>query len=106
MAQTHTVRGVATEVIRDSGSIIVRYHATNVVVVAMDGTITLNTGGWRTVTTKLRMNQAARQFHLGYRVCQKDFNWYVESTDQRWPWRVEFATDTLTLPIANYSRVA
>jgi hypothetical protein len=55
----------------------VAYHNT-FVVCASDKTIVLNTGGWFTVTTKTRMNQASNQFGLGYRVFQKDFRWYVE----------------------------
>lgn len=35
----------------------VRYHYTDVVTVHPDGTYTLNTGGWETVTTKQRLNQ-------------------------------------------------
>lgn len=55
----------------------VTYHNTDVVKVDEGGTVTLTTDGFRTVTTKLRMNQAAYQFNLGYRVYQKDFEWYV-----------------------------
>jgi hypothetical protein len=42
------------------------------------GIITLDTGGWRTPTTKLRMNQAARAWGLGYHVYQADGAWYVD----------------------------
>jgi hypothetical protein len=42
-----------------------------------DKSVTLNSGGWRTVTTKRKMNQAARQFILGYRVEQKKGEWSV-----------------------------
>jgi len=44
-------------------------------------TITLRTGGWRTVTTKRKMNQAARQFGLGYSVFQHDFDWFIRRPD-------------------------
>jgi len=37
--------------------IAVRLHATDVVVIHPDNTYTLNTGGWRTVTTKDRINK-------------------------------------------------
>ena len=56
------------------------YHQT--VVVAFNyQEIILNTGGWRTVTTKARMNQTSNQFNLRYRVFQKDFDWFVEYKD-------------------------
>lgn len=35
----------------------VRFHATRVVLIHADGTYTLNTGGWDTVTTKARINK-------------------------------------------------
>lgn len=54
--------------------VIYRYTA----VVCWDGeAIVLNSGGWHTVTTKARMNQAANQYGLGYHVFQKDHKWYV-----------------------------
>ena len=41
----------------EDGSFAVRLHVTDVVIIREDGTYTLNTGGWRTVTTKDRMNK-------------------------------------------------
>lgn len=40
--------------------------------------ITLDSGGYETVTTKRKMNQAARQFALGYSVYQRNFKWFVD----------------------------
>jgi hypothetical protein len=54
----------------------VTYHGTDVVTWDND-TITLNTGGWFTVTTKARMNQTASQFNLGFTVYQKARVWYI-----------------------------
>ena len=63
----------------NSGRIIVRLHSTDIVDVdATDNTITLNTGGWNTVTTKERMNAVLRAFDSPYRVYQRDFQWYVQ----------------------------
>ena len=78
MGQTHTVGKHATTVStgRD-GKTRVTYHSTDVVVFDAD-TITLDTGGWFTVTTKLRMNQAAEQYGLGYKVYQMGGAWFVE----------------------------
>jgi hypothetical protein len=76
MGQTSKVSGVATSIRTHGKNTIVRYHNTDVVTFT-DKTITLDSGGWETVTTKLRMNQAANQFGLGYYVSQKNFEWFV-----------------------------
>jgi hypothetical protein len=44
---------------RDSGSIAVRLHRTDVLTFTRRGTVTFNTGGWNTVTTKARINEYA-----------------------------------------------
>ena len=78
MSQTRTVGRTATTVARgNDGALRVTYHSTDVVTVNQDGSITLNTGGWRSKTTKLRMNQASNQYGLGYQVWQKDWEWFV-----------------------------
>jgi hypothetical protein len=41
-------------------NIAIRLHDTNIVIFASDGTITLNSGGWRTPVTKERINDALR----------------------------------------------
>lgn len=61
-----------TAAIAESG-IVVTYHHT--VIVRTDPaarTITLDLGGWDTVTTRAKMNQAAAQFGLGFSVFRKD----------------------------------
>lgn len=58
----------------------VQYHATTIVQCYEDSgrrVIELNTGGYRTVTTKRKMNQAAWQFALGYTVHQHKHEWFV-----------------------------
>lgn len=88
MSQTHTLGKTATTVTRKDGVLRVVYHSTEVVRVDADGVITLDTGGWKTVTTKTRMNQAANQFGLGYLVHQENFDWFVRipqgDGDNRW----------------------
>ena len=76
MAQTSICRGVATSVVCTNGRITVTYQNTRVVDVTTEH-ITLDTGGWKTVTTKLRMNQASVQFNLGYTVYQQKGQWFV-----------------------------
>jgi hypothetical protein len=52
------------------------YHNT-IIVNAISEKVLLSTGGYATVTTKRKMNQASHQFGLGYSVFQKNFAWYV-----------------------------
>lgn len=76
MTQTRRVSGVHTEV-RDEGSrTIVSYRDTDVI--SWDAKeIVLNSGGWRTATAKLRMNQTSNQFGLGIHVFQEGHEWFV-----------------------------
>lgn len=54
----------------EDGVTRVIYH--NTAIVSFDGdSVTLNTGGWDTVTTRRKMVQAARQFSLPYTVFRK-----------------------------------
>lgn len=76
MAQTQRVQGVATTVSNDGLYTRVRYHVTDVVLFN-EHRIVLNSGGYRTNTTKTRMNQASNQFGLGYRVYQKRGEWFI-----------------------------
>lgn len=81
MSQTHTIGRHATTIGRDdSGRVVVTYHTTPVVTV--DGhNVTLRSGGWRTATTKSRMNQTANQLGLRFNVYQKDWDWFVSTPD-------------------------
>jgi hypothetical protein len=75
----------------------VRYHQTDVVMFDADYVV-LNSGGWRTATTKLRMNQASRQFNLGYTVTQYKREWFVRyHCGENWA-RVPFR-DNMTVPV-------
>ena len=78
MSQTSRIGKHATKVTKDGKTSTVTYHWTDVVTVDWEArTVTLNHGGHTTATTKLRMNQAATEWGLGYQVYQKDFDWYV-----------------------------
>jgi hypothetical protein len=54
----------------------IRYHDTDVVTIYSD-CVVLNTGGWFTVTTKRRMNQASKEYNLGFSVWSKQGRWFV-----------------------------
>lgn len=97
-----------TTVVDNDDHLIVTYHMTPIVTVdKRNGFITLRSGGWETVTTKRKLNQASHQFGLGYSVSQRNFVWYltlpsgveVEFEDgvvfdhpDKKPRRIEFAT--------------
>lgn len=100
MSQTQRLGTRGTSFRRDkNGTLTVQYHQTVVVTAKEDGTIILDTGGWHTVTTKTRMNQAANQFGLGFNVRQKDYQWYV-TVDRKGEPRFDVIFDghTLTIP--------
>lgn len=54
------------------GGVAVRLHDTRIVKFWLDGSITLQTGGYRTVTTKERLNQFVKGI-----VFQQAHKWYV-----------------------------
>ena len=94
MGQTQTIGRTATKVEHRGLETFVRYHNTDVV--QFDSLyITLNTGGWKTATTKLRMNQASNQFNLGFSVYQKDFQWFVVIPQGE---TLEFTGQRITFP--------
>jgi hypothetical protein len=55
----------------------VTYIRTEIVRWDANRNVTLNSGGWRTVTTKRKMVQASNQFNLGYTVHQSKGDWFV-----------------------------
>ena len=77
MAQTQTVGTHKTKVLNIEGFTNIVYHSTPVVQFD-DDKIRLNSGGWETVTTKTRMNQASHEYNLGFEVYQVNFTWYVD----------------------------
>jgi len=70
----------STTVAKYDGVTRVTYHNTNVVVFD-EKQIILNTDGFFTRTTMVRMNQASNQFNLGFRVFTKNQKWWVEYKD-------------------------
>lgn len=67
-----------TRILQQDQKIEIIYHTTKVVEVnKKERKIKLNSDGWRTVTTKRRMNQAGNLFNLGFSVYQKNYEWFV-----------------------------
>jgi hypothetical protein len=65
--------GVATTALRDGTTLRVRYHST-AVIESDHTTITLRSGGWRTATTKKRINAFLPQ---GYSLFQQKYEWFL-----------------------------
>ena len=84
---------VATKIRKDSDGTHVRYHHTDVVTIKKDK-IVLRHNGWKTVTTKNRMNQVSELYGLGYSTVKKYGDLYV--TDKNGDVH-EFYNQTLTL---------
>tara|TARA_R100000306_G_C4264882_1_gene87160 strand:+ start:173 stop:514 length:342 start_codon:yes stop_codon:yes gene_type:complete len=94
MTQTHTIGTHRTKVTNDDETIKVRYCDTDVMTFDRSaGDITLDTGGWFTSTTKVRMNQASNTFDLGFRVYQKNKIWFVRKSNGE---VIEFDGDKVT----------
>lgn len=55
------------------GDVDIMLHGTTVVSIHPDNSVTLNTGGWHTVTTKDRINQ-----YSPVRVYQRKGQWYLD----------------------------
>jgi len=64
---------------RDGGNIAVRLHNTDIIIYRPDGAVSLNTGGWYTVTTKARINEYAPGC-----VYSDKGTWYYSPSGARW----------------------
>jgi hypothetical protein len=67
------------EILHD-GTVAIKLHNTYVVKINPNGTYTLNSGGWQTVTTKDRINQYSPRY-----VFQKNYEWFVKINDKTYP---------------------
>lgn len=56
--------------------IAIRLHNTDILTFRSDGTVIYRTGGWRTVTTKARLNRFGAP---GHRIYQHKFNWFINN---------------------------
>lgn len=63
-----------TYLVERSEGVAVRLHRTDILLFGIDGSIILNSGGWRTITTKKRMNTYLPSWIDVYQVKGK---WFV-----------------------------
>ena len=90
MQNMNTIRRYRNTTVTDDGDkVVVRLHRTDIFILDRGiGGVTLNSGGWRTVTTKKRINEALKEYGIPLRVWQSNFDWYVyrmDSTDRPGP---------------------
>lgn len=90
MAQTALFRGPNRTVTKADGATTFTLHKTAIVVARDDGTVTLNSGGWRTQATARAMNQAANEHKLGFTVFQRKREWFVRTSVRRTPVEIRF----------------
>lgn len=96
MAKMHTFGGVETTTfVDDDGALVGIYRGTEVA--KRNGNeITLRTGGWKSNTTKTRMNQFSNNFCHGiFGVFQKNHEWFVTLNGQTLPFVGDEITFTL-----------
>lgn len=74
------------------GRVEVQYHST-MIVQFDEHRIMLDTGGWKSATTKRRMNEVSRVYNLGYLVYQSKNEWYCNYHGEKY----KFETDSLVL---------
>lgn len=99
-ANYKVINGYKTRVLTDEDNKTRVFFHDTPVVSFNEKAIEPNTGGWRTRSTKVRMNQASQEFGLGFRVLQKKNEWFVEYRNETQP----FAADTHVLNRIKVSR--
>lgn len=57
---------------------VIRFHDTDIVTFFQDGSVIVRNGGYKTATTKARINE-----YLGLGIYQKDFVWYYGDKEFR-----------------------
>ena len=76
MPKMNKLSNYRTTVMATGNRLSVVYVST-LIVEKVGSMITLDSGGYKTVTTKRKMNQAANQFGLFYSVFQRKGQWFV-----------------------------
>jgi hypothetical protein len=59
------------------------------------GQVIFDCGGWKTVTTKSRLNAICQYLFGRSLICQKDFSWYVDGIlwdDRKFDFSVHYVT--------------
>ncbi len=78
-----------TRIVQVGPDYAIRFYETDIVTFKPDGSIVLNSGGYRTATTKQRINEFAPMLTI----TQKNGLWYVQAQDQ-----TVLFTDNMVIP--------
>lgn len=96
MTQRDFFRGVETTTYMDHDGALVGLYRGTAVAKRLGNIITLKTGGWKTNTTKNRMNQFSNNFvNCRYSVYQKGGVWFVATNKETIP----FENDAITFEV-------
>ena len=76
MKNGYNTRSGNTEVISD-GNIMNLHGNTIAIYDRLEGKLTLRDCGWKSATTKERLNGLLSEFHSEWRIYQKDGAWYI-----------------------------
>ena len=79
-----TICGNNTTVVTKNGITSVVLHSTEIVRIT-ETEIVLDSGGWKTVTTKARMNSVSDELSLGYQVYARKGEWRVSYGGKDYP---------------------
>lgn len=60
------------------GDVLVILYQTAILTIHPDDSFTVSSGGWRTVTSKQRLNAL---LPAGYRVNQRNFEWFIDTPE-------------------------
>lgn len=94
---TSTARKVANNTLEydlEDGSRAIQHQDTVIVIKQTDGTIILNSGGWRTYTTKERIN---RYLPAGVHLYQENHEWILEVRKNSSPERIALFIDDIRI---------
>jgi len=61
--------------VREDGTVVIRLHQTDILEISPAGEIVFNSGGWKTSTTKSRMNE----FQHEITIIQRSGLWYIDA---------------------------
>jgi len=86
MTNLYKFQGVETTTATDRDGALVGYYRGTPVARKAGNVITLQTGGWFSRTTKVRMNQFSHNFtNNAYSVYQRKHQWFVDVNGQTIP---------------------
>jgi len=76
IAKSRKIKNNTLKIWYKNGDIAIKLHYTNIIIYKNNGDIILNSGGWKSVTTKSRMTEFSPFY-----IHQKNHVWYV-TTDK------------------------